>query len=222
MTHAVSRVWVFDAYGTLFDPAALTPLLDAWLPGRGAALAQAWRETQLRYTWLRTLLGRWAPFDSVTADALRYTLRSAGVEPDGRFIDEALAAYQTLPPYPEVRDVLQELDGRAVLLSNGTRTMLESATRAAGLAARFAAILSSDDVAVYKPDPRIYGLVGEELGIAPRDVRFVSGNGWDCAGAAAVGFEVIRIARTASPGDELGVPPPARTLRDLHGLLDSR
>ncbi len=218
-----TRPWVFDAYATLFDPQALTSLLDARFPRRGSALATLWRETQLRYTWLRSLMDRWAPFDVVTADALRYALRyalrSTGEDADTGFVDEAVAAYWTLPAYAEVAEVLAALDSRAVILSNGTRPMIEAAVDAAGLRPRIDVVLSSDDVRVYKPHPRVYALVAERLSVAPGDVRFVSGNGWDCAGAASAGFEVIRVARAAAPHDELGVAPPVRTIPDLRGLL---
>ncbi|MFN2484780.1 MAG: haloacid dehalogenase type II [Candidatus Limnocylindria bacterium] len=217
----MTQLWVFDAYGTLFDPQALSSLLDRRFPGRGDALATAWRETQLRYTWLRSLMDRWAPFDVVTADALRHALRSAEAPFDDAFLEEALTAYSTLPPYSEVADVLSALDGRAIILSNGTRDMLEAAATAAGLRQRFEAVLSSDEVRVYKPHPRIYGLVAERLSVPPDTVRFVSGNAWDCAGATAAGFGVIRVARTAARDEELGVAPPVRTLADLRGLPEA-
>ena len=216
----MTRLWVFDAYGTLFDPQTLSSLLEGRFPGRGDALARAWRETQLRYTWLRTLMDRWAPFDEVTADALRYSVLSEGEHLDPGFVEDALAAYRTLPAYPEVGDALARLDERAVILSNGTRAMLEAASRAAGIESCFEAILGSDDARVYKPHPRLYGLVAERLSVSPGQVRFVSGNAWDCAGAAAVGFEVVRVARADGPDEQLGVPRPVRTVPDLEALLE--
>lgn len=66
--------------------------------------------------------------------------------------------------------------GRLAILSNGSRPMLEAACAAAGIGARLEAILSSDDVRDYKPDPRIYRLATERFGVAPNEVRFVSGN----------------------------------------------
>src|SRR3954453_8336023 len=95
---------VFDAYGTLFDPAALAGPLERRFPGRGSALASAWRATQLRHTWLRALMGAtaWADFDTVTRVALEQTLDGAGLPADDVVTDELLARYRTLPAYPDV------------------------------------------------------------------------------------------------------------------------
>ena len=41
------QVFVFDAYGTLFDPHSIRTLAEALFPGHGAALSQLWRAKQL-------------------------------------------------------------------------------------------------------------------------------------------------------------------------------
>jgi 2-haloacid dehalogenase len=69
---------VFDAYGTLFDPQALSVPLEQAFHGRGDELAAAWRATQLRHTWLRSLMGDWLDFDGITRQALRQVLAAEG------------------------------------------------------------------------------------------------------------------------------------------------
>lgn len=98
----MTAVTVFDAYGTLFDPHGLTGRLETAFPGLGAAISASWREAQLRYTWLRSLMDRWAPFDMVTGDALRWACDLHGVEPDERLVNTLLDAYRLLPAYPDV------------------------------------------------------------------------------------------------------------------------
>lgn len=214
----MTTVTVFDAYGTLFDPHGLTRQLEERFPGAGSRISASWREAQLRYTWLRSLMDRWAPFDAVTADALRWACELHGADVDQPAVDALLEAYGSLPPYPDVAPALESLGGPLAVLSNGTRAMLEAACAAAGIGDRFDAILSSDDVRVYKPDPRIYRLATERFAVPPAEVRFVSGNGWDCAGAAAFGFDVVRVSRRAEPPERLGTPPRP-TIAALHGLL---
>src|SRR5262249_17887873 len=76
-------VGAFDAYGRLFDVAApVRQGLEA-LGDRGPALAQLWRRTQLEYSWLRTLMGRYVDFWQVTTDALDHALEREGIPPDG-------------------------------------------------------------------------------------------------------------------------------------------
>jgi len=213
----MTAVTVFDAYGTLFDPHGLTERLETAFPGRGRAISVSWRHAQLRYTWLRSLMGRWAPFDVVTADALRWACDVHGVDPDDEMIDAMMEAYRSLPAYPDVGPALEALPGPLAILSNGSHPMLQAACNAAGISDQIQVVLSSDHVSVYKPDPRIYRLVPDRFGVTADEVRFVSGNGWDCAGAAAVGFDVIHVSRGSEPPERLGAgsPPTIVDLRDL-------
>ena len=70
------KACVFDAYGTLFD--VHTPVLQA-LAALGddkvQSFAAGWRDKQLKYTWLRSLMGVHADFWQVTADALDHTMQ---------------------------------------------------------------------------------------------------------------------------------------------------
>ena len=70
---------VFDAYGTLYDVHSVMRRCEACFPGKGAALSQLWRAKQLEYTWQRSLMQRYAPFSSVTRDALRYSCAALGL-----------------------------------------------------------------------------------------------------------------------------------------------
>ena len=210
---------VFDAYGTLFDPIALTGPLERRFPGRGQELALAWRGTQLRHTWLRSLMGEWADFDAVTRDALVQTLDGAGLPADESLAAELLAAYRTLPAYPDVMDALAALepDRPRAILTNGTRHTVEATVRAAGLQGALPVVLSVADVRIYKPAPGVYSLAPAAFGVGPGDVTFVSGNAWDCAGAGAFGLRVVQIRRSPEPEERVG-PPPAAVIDDLREL----
>src|SRR5271166_5887905 len=73
------KACVFDAYGTLFDVHAPAAALAAELGERGPAISAQWRAKQLEYTWLRSLMGRYADFAQVTADALDTVLAANGL-----------------------------------------------------------------------------------------------------------------------------------------------
>ncbi len=167
---------VFDAYGTLFDVAGAARLA-ATEPGQSALaavwprLAEDWRRKQLEYTWLRAIMGCHADFASVTADALDWAMEAAGLA-DAGLRARLLALYDHLPAYPDVPDALDRLAARGAtlaILSNGTPAMLaEAATRAAGIGTRFAALLSVEEVGVYKPHTSVYGMVARHLGARAR------------------------------------------------------
>jgi 2-haloacid dehalogenase len=221
---------VFDAYGTLFDVAGAARLVAAE-PGQSALaavwprLAEDWRRKQLEYTWLRAIMGCHADFASVTADALDWAMEAAGLA-DAGLRTRLLALYDHLPAYPDVPDALDRLAARGAtlaILSNGTPAMLATATRTAGTGTRFAAILSVEEVGVYKPHASVYGLVARHLGARGDDVLFVSSNGWDVAGAAGFGFTTAWINRSRLPVDRLPFVPhhialDLSTLADIPGL----
>lgn len=215
---------VFDAYGTLFDPGALAEPLESRFPGRGVELARAWRATQLRHTWLRTLMGAFVDFDAITRDAIEQVLQEAGLPADVRLTDDLLARYRELPPYPDVRPALAavEPDRRVAILTNGARSTVEATVRAAGLADRIPVVLSADTVRVYKPAPAVYRMASDHFGVEPGEVLFVSGNAWDCAGAATFGLQAIRIRRRDEVAERVGAAPLATidSLHDIRSVLD--
>ncbi|MFN3937217.1 MAG: haloacid dehalogenase type II [Gemmobacter sp.] len=218
------RLCVFDAYGTLFDVAAAARIAAAE-PGaagwsrRWPALSASWRRKQLEYTWLRAVAGAHVDFWQVTQDALDWAMEAEGLQDPGlrrRLLD----LYRELAAFPEVPGMLAALRGRGLrlaILSNGAPAMLEAAVASAGIAPHLEAILSVEDVGVFKPHRRVYALVEQHFGIAPAETAFVSSNGWDACAAAAFGFRSIWVNREDAPLDRLH-GRPAHVLRDLRRL----
>ncbi len=213
------RAAVFDAYGTLFDVASAAAEAKDVLGPRWQPLADLWRSKQLQYTWVRGLAGRHADFRQVTDDALDFALESLGVT-DGALRARLLTLYETLAAYPDARPALEALRRAGLpcaILSNGSPPMLAAATRSAGLAGLLDAILSVEEVRVYKPHPSVYQLAVDRLGVRPEELLFVSANGWDAWGAKAFGLTVAWCNRTGQPPERLG-PAPDFTVRSLAEL----
>lgn len=208
--HTQIKAWVFDAYGTLFDPFSVQWKAERVFPGRGEALSRLWRSRQLEYTWLRTLMHRYADFWQVTGDALVYACRSLGLRCEATQQEELMQEYLRLEVYPDVRAGLEALPSRRLaILSNGTPQMLEAVVEHAGLKPAFAALLSVDKVKTYKPSPNVYELAVELLNLKKSQIGFVSSNYWDAAGAAAFGFPAFWLNRSRAAPDELGTTPEA-------------
>ena len=184
---------VFDAYGTLFDVNAAAAREKEALGERWQPLAELWRAKQLQYTWLRGLMGRHADFWRVTSDALDYALASLDLHDDalrGRLLD----LYFKLQSYPEVKDVLTRLKAQGLklaILSNGEPRMLAAAAANSGIAELLDAILSVEEVKVFKPHPSVYRLPQQQLGLSPAQMCFVSSNSWDAHAAKAFGYRVV-------------------------------
>lgn len=217
---------VFDAYGTLFDVAAAARIA-AEQPGQETLaavwprVAADWRTKQLQYTWLRAITGDHKPFWEVTQDGLDWAMEASGLD-DPTLRETLLALYWELPAFPEVPDMLAELKNRGfatAILSNGSPDMLDGAVAFADVGGCLDAVLSVEDVGIFKPARAVYDLVGKRFGTSADEVLFVSSNGWDAAAAAGYGFRTVWVNRAEEPEDRLPARP-ARQLSDLSGIAD--
>ncbi|HWL28789.1 MAG TPA: haloacid dehalogenase type II [Burkholderiaceae bacterium] len=209
---AHKKAIVFDLYGTLYDVHSVAEQCDAAHPGQGARISEMWRQKQLEYTWLRSLMGQYVPFEQATRDALVYTCRHLNLELDPDACTALCDAYLKLAPYPEVPATLQQLNDMGIplaILSNGSVFSIDNVVRNSGLQKHFAELLSVEPAGVFKPDPRVYTLACEALGLSPQQILFVSSNAWDAAGARHFGFKVCWVNRRNNTFDELGVVPHA-------------
>ncbi|HKJ61397.1 MAG TPA: haloacid dehalogenase type II [Hyphomicrobiales bacterium] len=217
MALSAIKAVLFDAYGTLFDVHSPAARIAGDIGENTAAISDLWRTKQLQYTWLRSLMQAHAPFDKVTEDALDYALAQYSVaSPEIR--SRLLQLYLTLDAYPDAPDALKRLKSAGIvtgILSNGSPSMLSSAVNSAKLGATLDHVLSIESVGVYKPDPRVYRFGAETVGYAPGEVGFVSANGWDAAGAAHFGFQVIHLNRFDQPREMLP-SGPAVVLKSLN------
>jgi 2-haloacid dehalogenase len=210
---------VFDAYGTLFDVHSAVARHAATVGPDGQHLSQMWRAKHLEYTWVLSLAGRWHDFAALAGEALDHALaRHPSVDPGVKA--PLLAAYRELSAFADARPTVERLRARGMrtaILSNGTHDLLRVVVAANDMDALFDAVLSVDEVRVFKPDPRVYDIVGRHLGTAPGAVAFVSSNRWDIAGAAAYGFHPVWVNRGRLPDEYAGLPP-ARVVDSLDDL----
>lgn len=208
------KTFVFDAYGTLLDvnaaaaQAAEEPA-HAALASVWPALARDWRSKQLQYTWLRAVAGRHCDFWQVTRDGLDWAMEANGLD-DPATRARLLALYWELSAFPEVSEMLTTLKAKGAttaVLSNGSPDMLNAAVTSAGITHLLDAVLSVEEVGIFKPHASVYDLVCARLGGTPDDVLFVSSNGWDAAGAAGYGFQTVWVNRAKEPVDRLYAKP---------------
>lgn len=191
-------------------------------PGHGSDLTALWRATQLQYTWLRSLMGKYEDFWHITHDGLTFACRRLGLAASPDQIEYLMQGYLTLSPFPDVAAALDAVGrSRCSILSNGTPTMLQGVIQNAGLEGRFQHILSVDEVRVYKPSPVVYELAEKRLGIHRDQLAFVSSNYWDVAGAKAFGFQAFWLNRKNDLVDVLGFLPDGiiSTAMELTGVV---
>jgi 2-haloacid dehalogenase len=206
---------VFDAYGTLFDVHSVVMRAGSGISGDLHALSTLWRQKQLEYTWLRSLMERYEDFWNVTEAALHSAIVQLKIEASDTQLDRLMQAFLTPAAFPDVIPALDALKGIPMaILSNGSPRMLESAVHDADLTSCFAEIISVDQAKTYKPSPRVYALAPGALNVPREEILFVSSNSWDAAGAKAFGFKVCWCNRSQGNMEHLGFSADVT----IHGL----
>jgi 2-haloacid dehalogenase len=199
------RACVFDAYGTLFDFASAAAQCRDVLGEQAGELTALWRDKQLQYTWLRSLQKRHTDFWQVTADALDYALDTLNLAEPG-LRERLLELYLTLHPFPEVPTVLRQLQEAGIktaILSNGSPAMLVAAVEGAGIETLLDAVISVEEVGVFKPHPHVYRLALERFGLTAKQISFQSSNAWDAYAASDFGMRVVWCNRYGQPPERL-------------------
>ena len=106
---------------------------------------------------------------------------------------------------------------KRAILSNGSPDLLDPLVRSSGL--RFDAVLSVDELKIFKPAPQVYELAVRRLNLPKERIGFVSSNCWDALGAKSYGFRVYWINRAGAPLDRLGFAPD-KEIQSLAELAD--
>jgi len=212
-------IYVFDAYGTLFNVHAAIGRCGQQGP-EAERMSDIWRTKQLEYTWTLTLAGHYADFWTLTERALDFALARVPAVDKG-LKQKLMDAYFNLDAFPDAKAALRALKAKGHLtgiLSNGSPKMLKGAVDAAQIGGDLDAVLSVDSLKMFKPRPEVYRLVTDHYKCKPGDVTFVSSNRWDVMAGTSVGFNGIWVNRGKMPDEYLDFPPK-RVLSDLTALV---
>ena len=215
-----TKVVVFDAYGTLFDVNSAAKRCKDKIGAKWETFANFWRTTQLEYTWLRSLMKRHKNFWDVTEESLDKSMKVFNINKNMK--NELLNLYKILSPYPEVKEVLEDLkkkNFKLSILSNGTPDLLNELVENNKLNNLFDDLFSIEEVKVYKPDSRVYELPIKKYKIKSEEITFLSANTWDVSGGGNFGYNSIWVNRHNSVFDILDFEPK-NEINNLTQLLD--
>lgn len=190
----VPQVVVFDAMGTLFD---LEPVRAKLLEiGARAPTLEAWFERILHTALALTAVGEFEKFQEIAEATLQTVF--AQLELDDSRADEVLETLREVSPYDDAAAALERVrsaGARAVVLTNGGGDQTKTILKRAGIVHQFDHIFSVEEIRTYKPDPRTYRYVLEQLEIDAAKATMVAAHAWDAVGARAVGLGAIWITR---------------------------
>ena len=215
-----TKAVVFDAYGTLFDVNSAAKKCKDKIGAKWESFANFCRTTQLEYTWLRSLMNRHKDFWEITEDSLEKSMRVFDINKNMK--NELLSLYKILSPYPEVKEVLEDLkkkNFKLAILSNGTLDLLNELVESNKLNNLFDNLFSVEEVKIYKPDPSVYELPIKKYKIKSGEITFLSANTWDVSGGGNFGYNSIWVNRHNSIFDILDFQPK-NEISNLTQLLD--
>jgi 2-haloacid dehalogenase len=213
---------VFDLYGTLYDVHSVAATCDEFFPGRGLEISKVWRQKQLEYTWLRSLMGLYVNFEQATEDAIRFACAELNLSLTSELQERMCNAYLRISPYPDTADALRALNEAEVplaILSNGSRRSIQQVVNNSGLNWAFDQLISVEELAVFKPHPSVYSLAEQRMNLRRENILFVSSNAWDASAAKHFGFPTCWINRKNGAFDELG-STPTHTVSNLSVMAE--
>tara|TARA_B100000780_G_C20796472_1_gene316309 strand:- start:82 stop:585 length:504 start_codon:yes stop_codon:yes gene_type:complete len=159
-------------------------------------------------------------FWQITGDSLDKSMKTFKI--DDSMKSELLDLYKVLSPYPEVKEVLENLKAKKykiAILSNGTPSLLNELVKSNSLDNIFDDIFSIEEVGIYKPESKVYDIPVKEYQINAGEVAFLSSNTWDVSGGGNYGYNAIWVNRNKDIFDNLDYKPK-NEVSDLTQVLE--
>jgi putative hydrolase of the HAD superfamily len=218
----------FDVYGTLVDISTDEDRSAVWtglsreLRHRGYAATPDQLHRRYREEVRRRLRDRHERHPEIDVPRIFATvLHRLGGAPDPGLAATLARRFRALSTlrlaaFPDALPTLHALRTRVSLaaVSDAQRLFLEPELRAVGLAGHFDVLVVSSDHGFRKPDPRLFRLALEQLGVPATAALHVGDNpDRDVAGARAAGLLGVHLDRAGTP------PHPDHTVSSLLDLL---
>ena len=191
------KIYVFDAYGTLFDVDHACKEMAIQLGDNWEKLSSIWRQKQLEYSWLHNSLNEYDSFWKITKDSLEYAMNSLSMN-SVKIKNELLDLYFKIGAFEEVEEVLKKIKKNKIktaILSNGSYDMLNSAVKNSKFDELISEVISVDECKKFKPHRDVYNLVIDKFNINKKNCIFFSSNCWDIHGASNFGFQTVWVNR---------------------------
>ena len=191
------KIYVFDAYGTLFDVDHACKEMAIQLGDNWDKLSSIWRQKQLEYSWLHNSMNEYDSFWKITKDSLEYAMNSLSIN-SVKIKNELLDLYFKIGAFEEVEEVLKKIKKNKIktaILSNGSYDMLNSAVKNSKFDELISEVISVDECKKFKPHRDVYNLVIDKFNINKKNCIFFSSNCWDIHGASNFGFQTVWVNR---------------------------
>lgn len=219
------RAITFDVYSALFDTVSSLPeALREFFKSRGIVgdaeqAGRTWRTKQREYLLIANSLDREPALNRRAIEAgARFALRELMPPLTADELRRLVAAWERLPPWPEVAGVLAEIRRRPYImatLSNGDEAMQRRLL--AQVPVRFDRVISTEG-GKFKPHPSAYRKALVVLDVRVDELLHVAGSATDAMGASAFGIRTVWVNRTGDTVVDSRLAP-ANEISNLSHLL---
>ena len=145
----------------------------------------------------------WRSVDSLYRGALDQLLRARGI---AAFSEDELAelnrVWQRLEPWPDTIPGLLRLKRRYIVAALSNADMAAVVRMAKHSALPWDVILTGELAQSFKPDPKVYQIATQYLGLKPEEILMVACHKYDLRGASAQGFRTAFVARPLEFGPD--------------------
>jgi len=214
-----TKLLIFDVNETLLDLKPLARRINTTLSNNLAF--DLWFSSLLHYSLVETTTGNHEDFSKIAKATFKMTaLKFKKVVPEEE-IEAILGLIKKLPPHPDTSEVLRKLQEqgyRLTALTNGNPTVAREQLAFAELDEYFERIFSVDEAKAFKPNPKPYLFVLDQLKVKPQEALLVAAHGWDITGAQRAGLQTAFISREGKFKYPLAAMP-TYNCKDLNELV---
>lgn len=191
---------LFDINETILDLSSLKPKFKEAFGDE--KITATWFSMLLHTSTVCALTNIKTDFATLAGTMLDSIAARLGVDLSDVMRGEMLGGFASLPPHDDVIPALTRLRSagyRTVAFTNSSLKLVTSQIDNAGLSQYYDEVVSVEKTGSFKPDPKVYSYVAEQINRPIRELRLVATHDWDTHGAMTAGMHAAYIDRSGAP-----------------------
>jgi len=191
---------LFDINETVLNLDSLKPKFEKVF--NDETVVTIWFSMLLHSSTVAALTNVKSTFATLASDMLDNIAIRRGIQLSDEERNEILATFANLTPHNDIKPALTTLKDngyRTVAFSNSSLTLITQQIKNADLSDYFDQVISVESTGSFKPDPKVYQFVAEQLNQPIATLRLVATHDWDTHGAMSAGMLSAYINRSGAP-----------------------
>lgn len=191
---------LFDINETVLNLSPLKPKFKKIFGDESTATT--WFSMLLHSSTVCALTGVKSTFSTLAADMLDNLAARQKLKLFSTDRNEILTTFANLPAHNDIKSaliLLKENGYQTIAFSNSSSTLVTQQIKNSGLSLYFDQVISVEETGSFKPDPKVYQFVADQLQQPIEELRLVATHDWDTHGALTAGMLAAYIDRSNAP-----------------------